>query len=210
MGKDSSDMVVTDGSLVDSSGRAIGRVSVLESYGLTPDRQSGFRAGPFQHLLKRNYVNGAACAIRRTAAQAALPLPGGMPHDHWLAICCALHAGISFSSARLYRYRQHGANVVGIGTSGVLHRWLGMWRHSHAPRQRELHIWRALDRLAGLTPGPEANAARHKVEWLAQVVGGEGSELARAIRIVRSALNGNYRRFSPDDALARDLISLIR
>ncbi len=80
------DMVFSDGSLIDQAGRKFDRITILKSYGLSQHRILHFRDNAFHLLLKRNYVNGATAAIRRIAAQEALPLPCDMPHNYWLAL----------------------------------------------------------------------------------------------------------------------------
>ena len=57
---------------------------------------------------------------------------------------------------------------------------------------------------------PEADLARRKQRWLAQLVGGEISRGTRALRISRAALDGSYRRFASRDAILRDVVSLLR
>src|SRR5713226_7957302 len=52
------DMVFSDGSLIDESGRTIDRSTVLKAYGVNKERISHFHAGAFEWLMKRNYING--------------------------------------------------------------------------------------------------------------------------------------------------------
>jgi glycosyltransferase involved in cell wall biosynthesis len=207
-----SDLVFSDGSLVDEEGRAIGQRSVLESHGLDPrhGELDRFRAHAFELLMKQNYVNGAAAAVRRRAAQGALPMPCDMPHDYWLAIWCSLHGGVTATAHVLYRYRQHRGNVIGIGSRNPLYAWLGVWRHPQAPRERELRIWQAVTaRLETLPASRQLDLARAKLDWLGRVVS-RGRPLARGVEILRSAWTGSYRRYSPPDAFLRDVVSLLK
>ncbi len=206
------DMVFSDGSVVDAQGRPLGRGSVLRSYGLAPASLARFRHRAFDLLLKRNYINGASCAVRRTVAQNALPLPPEIPHDYWLAIWCALHGGIAVTPQPLYRYRQHAANAVGLGSANPLYAWLGIWRQPRRPREREARIWRGVcDRIQGLGCDPRGHAAaRRKVEWLSRVVAGGRTDSSRGYEIAKSALDGSYQHYSTADALLRDIVSLIR
>lgn len=205
------DMVFSDGSLVDYAGRQLGCETILQAYALTQELISGFRDRAFQLLLKRNYVPGAAAAIRRVTAQNALPVPADMPHDYWLAIWCSLHGGIVATSKPLYRWRQHGKNVIGMGTDRPLYVWLGIWRQPDAPRERELRIWTAVtSRIANLRCQREVEAARRKVDWLSRVVTQEKKTWSRAGAILKSVLNGSYRRYSSKDAFIRDLVSLVK
>ncbi len=204
------DLVCADGSLVDAAGRGLGSDTVLGRYGLNETDMLSFGGGAFERLLRRNYVNGAACVVRRDTAQRAFPLPCDMPHDYWLAIFCALHGGVRMTPRRLYRYRQHAGNTIGMGGDGLLHRLLGIWRHPDTPRERELRIWRAVSERVRQLGHHQAELAQRKVEWLTDVVKGQRARLPRAWAIVCSALDGAYRRYSADDALLRDLMSMLR
>lgn len=204
------DMVFSDGALIDESGRQLDRTTVLQSYGLGQNDIAHFRERSFELLLKRTYVNGAALAIRRGAAQSALPLPGEMPHDYWLAIWCSLHGGIVATPRILYRYRQHRHNVFGIGSSNPVYEWLGIWRHPNAPREWELRAWRAITNRIDKLPCPKhIDAAHRKLDWLTRVVSRDKS-FTRGLEILKSVLNGSYRHYSSKDSFLRDLVSLIR
>ncbi|MDD5330465.1 MAG: glycosyltransferase [Sulfuricella sp.] len=205
------DMVFSDGSLIGPSGQKIGRTSVLGGYGLNRSAISRFRARAFDLLMKRNYINGAAAAVRRTAAQQALPLPCDMPHDYWLALWCSLHGGIVATPRRLYRYRQHHGNAIGIGSGNPLYVWLGIWRQPNAPRERDLRIWKAVTgRIAALPGCRQADAARRKLDWLTRVVAADRKGLPRAFEILKSGLNGSYLSYSGGHAFLRDVVSLLK
>jgi cellulose synthase/poly-beta-1,6-N-acetylglucosamine synthase-like glycosyltransferase len=205
------DMVFSDGSLVDQSGRTIEGTTVLRSYGLTRDQIAAFGDGAFELLMKRNYVNGASCAIRRVAAMAALPLPCDMPHDYWLAIWCSLHKGTIATPRCLYRYRQHGENVIGIGSTNLLYTWLGFWRQPTIPRERELRIWQSVtNRITELRHLKEVEIARRKLQWLTEIVMGDKRSWSRARKVLKSALNGSYGTYSTKQALVRDVLSFLK
>jgi len=205
------DMVFSDGALIDRCGESLNRPTVLTSYGLDNRMIQDFKNCAFERLLKRNYVNGAAAAIRRTAAQAALPLPCEMPHDYWLAIWCSLNGGIAATPQVLYRYRQHHRNVIGIGSDNAVYNWLGIWRHPIAPRERELRIWTAVTiRIAELPKPLSTDSAQHKLEWLSRVVCGKRRSLARLCAVVMSLFRGDYRTYSTPNAFLRDILSFIK
>jgi glycosyltransferase involved in cell wall biosynthesis len=206
------DMVFSDGTLIDESGQELDRFTVLQSYGLgkTENDIVHFREHAFELLMKRNYVNGAAAAIRRDRAHSALPLPCDMPHDYWLALWSSLHGGVVATPRSLYRYRQHPHNVIGLGSSNLIYEWLGIWRHPNAPRERELRIWDAVTtRIESLPCSKQIDAARRKLDWLTRVVSRDKS-FARGLEIAKSALNGTYRQYSGKDSFLRDLVSLIK
>ena len=201
------DMMFSDGLLIDAKGRPLAASSVLSSYGLSKTDIVKFSVDPVQYLVRRNYVNGAAIAIRRKAAQAALPVPAGMPHDYWLAIWCALHGGIGIAPNCLYEYRQHGGNVIGVGLHRWHHQWFGIWHQPRPPRLRELSLLSAfVPRIQGMPP---ATAFDEKLQWMEACVA-QKERLVRLSAILRSALLGRYRRFGAPYALARDLVSILR
>ena len=207
------DMVFSDGSLVDQFGKDMQRPSVLHSYGLTRDQVSSFHENAFERLLKRNYINGAASAVRRTTAQNALPLPCEMPHDFWLAIWCSLHKGIVGTPEKLYRYRQHQDSVIGMGGSNMLYLWLGIWRHPRQPRERDLRIWKAVTERISILETESASripTACMKVAWLTRILSEDNGVLKKFFEILKSTLAGNYRRYSAGNAFLRDMISLFR
>lgn len=205
-----SDMAFSDGHLIDERRRMLPPGSVLRMYGLRSFQVDNFAKHAFKMLLKRNYINGAALAIRRAAAIDALPLSREIPHDYWLAIWCSLHGGIAATSRRLYSYRQHGRNAIGAGTNSRLANLISVWRHPKHPRDRESRIWNEIvERAAKLDRPGELAIARQKVAWLNEVLDESNGSLARLRLICSSLLNGNYRNFSPDYAYLRDVVRVI-
>jgi len=205
------DLAFSDGLLIDSKGQEICNSTVLETYGLVSQKMGKFNNCAFRHLMKRNYINGAAAAIRREAAQSALPLPCNMPHDYWLGIWCSIHKGVLVTDQTLYRYRQHEGNVIGIGGSNPLYILLGLWRYCDKPRERELLIWQGVvDRISTLSCDSQTQIARNKLSWLSHVVPKQKTSWPRAYKIFKSILNSNYRRFSPKYSFLRDFFSLVR
>lgn len=201
------DMMFSDGLLIDAEGLSLAAGSVLSNYGLCEADILDFPQQSVRHLVRRNYINGASMAVRREAAQAALPVPAGMPHDYWLAIWCALHGGIGTTPDCLYEYRQHTNNVIGVGLHRWHHQWLGIWQRPRSPRLRELNILAEfMPRIQGI---PAATAFNEKLQWLKACVDEKG-HWVRLSSVVSSALRGQYRRFGAPYALARDLVSILR
>jgi hypothetical protein len=141
---DDVDMVFSDGITIDATGTKLNTASVLESYGLNKPAMEQFNADPFKQLIRKNYVNGAAAALRRNAALQALPLPCDMPHDFWFAIFLSLNNRILATPEILYRYRQHDNNVIGLGKGSLKYLGWSLWQCSDAPRERELRLWQAI------------------------------------------------------------------
>ena len=202
----------SDGDLTGPDGSRLGEGGVLAEYGLTRAAIDAFAADPLRQLLRRNCVNGAAAAVRGGLARGAPPLPAGMPHDQWLVMwCCALGHGMACLPERLYGYRQHGGNVIGIGHRRRLHRWLGLWRSAWTSRQRDRWMY---DRFAQwqdtLAPTPGMQRIAAKRAWLADLVEPRRGAVALAWRIAASALAGRYRRFGTGDTLLRDVFRLAK
>ena len=209
--KENVDMVFSDGILVDENGNSISSRSVLDSYELDKDKILSFYQNSFEYLMKRNYVNGAAAAIKREVAQSALPLPCDMPHDYWLALWCACHNGISATPETLYRYRQHENNVIGIGSRSLVRQYLNYWRYSDKPREREKMIWDAVVREMQTLGNKKCIVlAKRKMEGLNKVIPDDRASFKRLYEIIKSIVKGEYRCYSPRHSVLRDLSSFLK
>lgn len=65
-------------------------------------------------ILKGNFVTGMCMAVTREFALKCLPIPKGVLHDEWLAICGTLAGNICSVNKCLVKYRQHDHNVMGV------------------------------------------------------------------------------------------------
>lgn len=205
------DMVFSDGLIIDHDGQKISDNTVLGLYGIRKNNIEHFHENAFELLMKRNYINGAALAVRRVTAQNALPLPCDMPHDYWLAIWCALHNGIIAVPQPLYEYRQHKGNVIGLGSSNVFRILINVWRYCDMPREREARIWReVVKRISALPCEAKIKVAKRKLNWISRVVPKEKASWRRLCEIIISIINGSYQRFSPQYSLLRDVFSIIK
>ena len=201
-------MVFCDGVLIDAEGRPIAGPSVLQVYGMSAEQAATFNQHAWPLLLRRNYINGAAMAVRRVAAQAALPVPPDFPHDYWLALWLALRGGITCLPEPLYRYRQHSNNQIGIGSMRLLHQWAAIWRNPTHSRRLELRRGTLL--LARLpSDDPRLVLLQAKQAWL-QRVAGERGRWKRLASIIVSVCRRDYVRFAPPYALQRDLASALQ
>ena len=201
-------MVFSDGTLIDANGVRINGPTVLQSYGLNAASACQFSAAAWPRLLCRNYVNGAAMAVRRQAALSALPIPADFPHDYWLALCMAEEGGIVCLPEALYRYRQHGANTIGIGRSNLRHQLISIWRNPLTPRFMDLLRTKIL--LERMLAGDGQSALlEQKYAWLVGVVD-ESNRVRRVLNIVSSWLRGKYSQFGTPYALLRDFVGVIR
>ena len=65
-------------------------------------------------IANHNYVIGCTMLIRTEIAQASLPFPAHMVHDHYLAFYCAREHGIAVADRPLVYYRRHAGNQTGV------------------------------------------------------------------------------------------------
>ncbi len=75
---------------------------------MTPDRRH------LNQLLVQNNVVGGALMMNRALAQLIREIPEHcVMHDQWIALVAAAFGEIRFIPESLYKYRQHGDNVLG-------------------------------------------------------------------------------------------------
>ena len=68
-------------------------------------------------FLKGWYVTGAAAAIRRQLFEQVRPFSEICVHDAWLAMAAGLQDRLLAIPDKLWMYRQHGANQIGVAYS---------------------------------------------------------------------------------------------
>jgi glycosyltransferase involved in cell wall biosynthesis len=114
-------LAFTDGDIVDKSLQPLGR-SVWQAVRFGDQEQSLFKRGrAFEVLLDHNVATGAAMAFRAHFKSLIRPIPDGLfhdgipvLHDWWTAILIAAVSDISFVNERLFKYRQHEAQQLGV------------------------------------------------------------------------------------------------
>ena len=120
-------LVHTDATLVDADDRELG-TTLLGELGLTDAERSAIGADrAFEVYCRRNVVTGATAAFRRSLLQVAHPLPRTMYHDTWLAFMAGGIGKVRLLEEPLIRYRQHGANLVGMKKLGRIERLRELW-----------------------------------------------------------------------------------
>lgn len=95
-------LVLSNGELIDSDGRSMGRT--LYSCDRVP-------LGVVSNLIKNHY-QGSAMAFRKEILEALLPFPKGIPmHDSWIGLGNAIMGCAAYLPDKLILYRQHDKNV---------------------------------------------------------------------------------------------------
>lgn len=118
LGADTPLLVHSDARLVDAGGR------VLHDSFFAHQGWDGCATGLSQ-LLVQNNVTG--CTLMMNAALCRLVVRYGDPsamfmHDWFIALTAAAFGQVIFLQSPLVDYRQHGVNVVGASSHGLLHR----------------------------------------------------------------------------------------
>lgn len=154
--------------------------------------------GAFGALLRRNLVTGAATMVRRSLLATAAPFPSDWVHDEWLAILAAAQGGIAYTPEPLIRYRQHGANQIGVSSLGLS----GKFRRMVEPRgDRNATLARRaaalVERLeATETPQDYLAVAQQKARFEARRAAWPAGRAVRLPRVLREAARGTYPRLS--------------
>jgi glycosyltransferase involved in cell wall biosynthesis len=204
-------LVHTDARLVDASGAPTG-LTLLQALEATAGERVALEHGDaFATLLRRNLVTGATVVLRRGLVDVALPVPEGWVHDEWLAAIAAAIGGLRLLPEPLIDYRQHGANQIGARRPTMSDRWAKL-REPREPRAgrliaRTTALVAALERLGAAVPPERLAAARARLAHEERRRALPHVPVARAPRILRAALRGDYDRYSrgPIDVL-RDLV----
>lgn len=205
------DLVFSDGVPIDEDDRAIGRKSVLESYGLAGENVRRFNEKPFDFLVRRNFVNGAAAAINLDSVRKGLPVPKGIPHDFWLALWAAAHGGIVCVPTCLYGYRQHQNNVIGLGAGGKIGYLRSAWRHPIEPRERELAIWSMVATRVDERWSPRSSQlTQQKLDWMKARFAAGDKRSKLIFWIGASIVFGRYAKFTIGRSILRDIASMFR
>jgi glycosyltransferase involved in cell wall biosynthesis len=201
-------LAFSDGILIDDNGRQIDGPTVLDRHRLPRAERGRFASIGFNRLLRANCINGASMAVRRETALAALPVGATHPHDYWIALQAAASSGCFCVDQVLYRYRQHGGNVIGLAArTNWLWQMHGIYSNPVPPRQKDMARTREL--AARLVKGSAGwSEVKAKELWLESVI--SGPRLTRLARISASLARGRYRRWAPPYAALFDLTAAVR
>lgn len=145
------DLVFSNAYIIDGAGKRTGD-TLFASYGVTEIELSEIEAGQgVTTLHRRNIVTGATVLVRRSLAQAALPVGTSWVHDEWLAFLAAAKGGLAVLREPVMEYRVHGGNQIGVPRSGRVRTFLHSLRAGYPRykmhRDRTLALLRAASRL---------------------------------------------------------------
>ena len=116
MTAESATLACSDMRLIDGKGRLLAERIIDKR----PHQKFVEGKKQIETLLVRNFVTGCTMIVKSKSAQASLPFPKEMVHDHWLALWNALYGKIIIFQEPLVDYRLHGDNqtetLAGINT----------------------------------------------------------------------------------------------
>lgn len=111
-------------------------------------------ARSFRDFVITNHAPGCAMLFNRALLDRAMPIPDVDVHDHWLVQVAALFGRVAYVDRPLIKYRQHSANVIGLGAGErvltrmkkTVHRLAGRpgrWRRQAASIRRSMDALQA-------------------------------------------------------------------
>lgn len=107
-------LVFSDGIICDSSLKDL-NITNWQKIHITPARVKLLQSDDaFLILSHKNFVTGAAMAVRREVALAALPILEHNWHDEWITLIAYCLGDIKAVSEKLFYYRQHDNQQVGV------------------------------------------------------------------------------------------------
>lgn len=111
-------LAFADAVLVDCAGEELGE-TLWQSLGLDGARRDALLRNPFRALVRRSDLTGATMAFSAGLRDLVLPIPRLWVHDGWIAILVAAVAPSLALSRPAIRYRQHGGNLIGAGSTSL-------------------------------------------------------------------------------------------
>jgi glycosyltransferase involved in cell wall biosynthesis len=193
------DLVFSDGRLIDESGRPLGS-TLWAAVGFGERERRRWRRSPIQVLTSRT---GATMAARRSLVRAGLPLPPDCWHDEWLALGAVLRGAAPLPlGATLIDYRVHGSNAAGLPSRRLRDRLV----QAGWPRDTRIGTWQmACDRFGPTSASDHLQGAIALARNRPQA---QASLSARAQRALSLSVGGNYHRYGQGWRMGiHDLIS---
>jgi len=168
----------------------------------------------FDYLLERCLVTGAGMAIKKELLDGVEEIPDCWLHDGWLALLAAIQDGIYTCSEKLFLYRQHGNNVVGMKQNKSLKKVIEYIKNtSDMPNVRKIRYDRysqmQLIHADLLTEEQMSKIDACILFWKGACTLQSGKKFDGIRWILKNLQNGNYARyFTGNRGAIRDLVAL--
>ena len=107
-------LVFSDADVIDDRDEVTG-TRLWTNYGFNLERKRRLLAGDYTVLPRNSFVTGATVMFRSRLRENCLPVGSGWLHDEWIVGIAAAVADLRPIDSPLIRYRQHGAQQVGLG-----------------------------------------------------------------------------------------------
>jgi glycosyltransferase involved in cell wall biosynthesis len=159
-------LVAADGVLIDERGALTGG-RLRDSFPVPPDWDRLDAAERVRAAVRRPFVTGATCALRRELIPLVTPVPPGWLFDRWATLVAASQDGLVLQPEPLIRYRIHGGQVTGIGqaaTGSGGRRWRQVLARGATPFEAAI---RARDVVTRIGPMAAAGSIRAELSWRA-------------------------------------------
>ena len=117
-------LVFSNGELVDSNLKPL-KCSLWESVGITNKRLQ--EKNWFDYMLKNCIITGSAMCFRQELIMRISEIPNEWLHDSWIAWLAVAQDGLFPCNYKLYKYRQHTNNVVGMSPKYSFFRRFNIW-----------------------------------------------------------------------------------
>ena len=157
-------LVAADALLIDANGAALGG-HLRDRF---PIPEGWERLDPAQRIravIRRPFVTGATCAMRRDLVSLVAPVPPGWLFDRWATLVAASRDGLVLQADPVIRYRIHAGQVTGIrdaSTGAGRRRWRQMLARGGTPIEG---VMRAHDIVHRIRPLAVDRSVRTELSW---------------------------------------------
>ena len=161
-------LVAADGVLIDEGGVAIGG-RLRDRFPAPPEWDRLDAAQRVRAAVRRPFVTGATCALRRELVPLLTPVPAGWLFDRWATLVAASRDGLVLQPEALIRYRIHGAQVTGVAqapTGRGGRRWRQVLARDATPFEAVVRAHDVVNRIGPLAVG---RSVREELSWRAMI-----------------------------------------
>lgn len=206
-------VVFSDGELVDEKLNMLG-CNIWRSVGITPKR---IKEGDwFHYLIKNCLVTGAAMSFKKELLEDVDEIPIEWLHDGWLTWAAVSHNGLVPCNEKLFYYRQHGKNEVGMKPHsdiwGRIRGYLRNFKKVSDMRRIRYNRYASLFRVySGKFDIEQQNEIQECITFWNDMIKSEKFTKLKALRCYcHHYFKGNYRRFYTGfNGFIRDVLMLI-
>jgi glycosyltransferase involved in cell wall biosynthesis len=159
-------LVAGDGLLIDSDGVPIGG-SLRDRFPPPPDWDRLDAAHRVRAAIRRPFVTGATCALRRQLVRLMAPLPARWLVDRWATLVAASQNGLVLQPDTVIRYRIHPGQLLGdrqASTGSGDRRWRQVLDRGASPVEAAKLARDVVGRIRPLAMDP---AIRNELSWRA-------------------------------------------